>query len=495
MIGNTFDYKPGADLAIQRKDIKNDNLEVVFPGATGKIKLGDLLSDEGGEGKVYRLKSIKSTELEDDLSNVFVAKIYLDVETANSKKSKILAMLDMLHNFIGDEALNNVCWPYYAIYDGSMFIGFIMPRATGKTLANLFYPDILDEFPQYSRKELIDICQNIIGKIEQLHAHKIIIGDINEDNFIINSPVEIYFIDTDSYQLEKYPCKVERLEYKAPELIENDDSKLTLKTEGYSTAVLIFKILMLGKHPFSCKNVDEYTVEDRILKGLFPYSIDKTITDKLAPLGFYSFIWNDFSKDLKMFFINIFTRAEDIESVKDIAKYLKEYRNDIFDYNKTSLVPVEFKAYFEKLKLAEEESKKQAELARLKAIEDKKKAEEAKKLAKQQKEEKANNKVNKTSNTATSNKNSYASKIMTQFKEKGIKKHGNDENKCIEALKIFNNILNGQISTKYSSHGCEISIAVLGISGKAGMKTRDESYKACRYQLIADFYHKFKHLK
>ncbi len=354
----TFNYKLGDNLIIQRKDILNSDNEVVYDGATGNIILGKLLSDEGGEGKVYSLNTLESSELDRDLSSFFVAKIYLDEETANSKKSKILAMLDMLSGFRNDESLDNVCWPFYAIYDKSKFVGFIMPKATGKTLANLFYPDILSTFPQYTRKDLIKICQNIIRKIDQLHAHNIIIGDINEDNFIIKSPDEVYFIDTDSYQLKNYPCKVERLEYKAPELIENDDGKLTMKTEGYSTSVLIFKILMLGKHPFTCKNVDEYTTEERILQGLFPYSMNELTTKQLAPNGFYSYIWKDFTKELKMFFINIFTRADGIESVNDISKFLAGYDKFICDNNKLDLVPTEFNTVLEKAKKDKIEEKK-----------------------------------------------------------------------------------------------------------------------------------------
>ena len=344
MAACSLDYKPGVVLSIQRNDIFNNRNDIVYPGAVGRIQLGKLLSDEGGEGKVYNLVSLQSREFDPDDSKRFVAKIYHDMETAVSKKPKILSMLDMMNDFVDDDTLNNVCWPYYAIYDNSRFVGFIMPKATGKTLANLFYPDIQEAFPHYTREELINVCLSIINKIDQLHSHKIIIGDINEDNYVINSPDDVFFIDTDSYQLENYPCRVERLEYKAPELIENDAGKLTLKTEGYSTAVLIFKLLMLGKHPFSSKNVDEYTMEERMIKGLFPYSIDNSITSKLAPLGFYSYVWSDFPEELKLFFINVFTRAEELESVKDISKHLRTYKDFIINSGKRDLVPITFKS-------------------------------------------------------------------------------------------------------------------------------------------------------
>lgn len=354
-MSKAFEYNEGTSLTIERDDIC-ENKDILFAGASGELVLGPVFSDEGGEGKIYKIKSLRTPEFDDDVSDVFVAKIYHDDEIASSKKDKILKMLGMINNFVDDEALDNVCWPYYAIYDNKTFVGFIMPKAQGKTLANLFYPDIVESFPNYSRKDLVDICLNIINKISQLHKYKIIIGDINEDNFIINSPNEIYFIDTDSYQFGKYQCKVERLEYKAPELIENDDNDLTLSTEGYSTAVLIFKILMLGKNPFSCRDTNEMTIEDRIVKGLFPYSVDPLVTDKLAPIGFYSYIWNEFSAKLKMLFINVFTRTEDLSSVNDMATVLNDYQKSIEKNNTDSIIPQRFNDILKKRK--EEEAKK-----------------------------------------------------------------------------------------------------------------------------------------
>ena len=160
---SSFSFRTGEELKVSRDTIYSPNHEALFNGATGTIKLGKMLSDEGGEGEIHCIQSIKTDEFEEDCSKHFVAKLYRDSDIANGKKEKILKMLDMLNNFVDDEALNNVCWPYYAIYRKSQFIGFVMPKATGKTLANLFYPDILSEFNGYSRNKLIDICLTIIS--------------------------------------------------------------------------------------------------------------------------------------------------------------------------------------------------------------------------------------------------------------------------------------------------------------------------------------------
>ena len=89
---------------------------------------------------------------------------------------------------------------------------------------------------------------------------------------------------------------------------------------------------------------------------MFPYSVDPLATDKLAPIGFYSYIWNEFSAKLKMLFINVFTRTEDLSSVNDMATVLNDYQKSIEKNNTDSIIPQRFNDILKKRK--EEEAKK-----------------------------------------------------------------------------------------------------------------------------------------
>ena len=89
---------------------------------------------------------------------------------------------------------------------------------------------------------------------------------------------------------------------------------------------------------------------------MFPYSVDPLVTDKLAPIGFYSYIWNEFSAKLKMLFINVFTRTEDLSSVNDMATVLNDYQKSIEKNNTDSIIPQRFNDILKKRK--EEEAKK-----------------------------------------------------------------------------------------------------------------------------------------
>lgn len=123
MPSKRFNYSANQKLSIKRgRTDENGNLIQTIE--TGEIVLGNLLSNEGGEGDIYKLLSINPSE-PDVTADLLVAKIYHDKGLAKSKQSKILKMLDMLYDLDDDEDFENVCWPYYAIYDGNEFVGFL----------------------------------------------------------------------------------------------------------------------------------------------------------------------------------------------------------------------------------------------------------------------------------------------------------------------------------------------------------------------------------
>ena len=81
----------------------------------------------------------------------------------------------------------------------------------------------------------------------------IIIGDINPLNILVKSPTEVYFVDTDSYQVENYPCPVGTIEFTPPELQgKNYETFLrSFENEYFAIATLVFMILLPGKSPYT----------------------------------------------------------------------------------------------------------------------------------------------------------------------------------------------------------------------------------------------------
>lgn len=100
-------------------------------------------------------------------------------------------------------------------------------------------------------------AKNLAIAVNKLHSKNIVIGDINQGNILVNNQAMIKLIDCDSYQVEYngkfYLCEVGIPEYTSPELQEKSFNGIqrTKNHDCFGLAVMIFKILMFGRHPYS----------------------------------------------------------------------------------------------------------------------------------------------------------------------------------------------------------------------------------------------------
>lgn len=287
----------------------------------GTLSIGDSIGDDsvGGEGQVLKLLSLSNYNCDE-----FVIKVFHDLERNADKENKIKDMLSLSEKY---DIPNTVCWPFAIVYDKDKFVGYLMKKAQGVSLSKFMHgKKTQSEFNNYKDCHYAQICLSIMNTVQKLHQYDILVGDINEDNFIVNNPNMVYFIDTDSYQFGKYKCNVGRENYFSPEYYETQ--MLDENSEGYSIIILIFKILMLGRDPFTSRLNEELSKKEKVIKGLFPYNINDDITKKLISPPFYFELWNKLSLDLKYYFINIFTRYEVYNGTFDIISILEQYLDD-----------------------------------------------------------------------------------------------------------------------------------------------------------------------
>lgn len=166
----------------------------------------------------------------------------------------------------------------------------------------------------------------LIG-IYNLHVRNVLLGDINEFNFLIKDESHISFIDTDSYQIEGYPCPVFRKEFRAPELYGVDFSK-TLRTfehENFAIATLLFMILHHGKQPYAYRGGT--TASKNIKCGVFPYPITgKDFT--LVPAGNWGYCWDHLWFPVKDAFYDVF-KNHNRKSVQEWYTIFSDYKNEI----------------------------------------------------------------------------------------------------------------------------------------------------------------------
>lgn len=248
----------------------------------------------GGEGSVFAT----------DRSGV-VCKIY-------RKECLTKFRLEKLRRMVGNGFSHaGICWPTDVVLnrEGSP-IGFLMPQAVGVELQkSLFIPPLLKKhFGSWKKADTVRLALTILEKIRYLHHHNIIIGDINPLNILVNSPEEVYFVDTDSYQIEELPCFVGTVPFSAPE-VQRKDFKTFLRTPGnerFAVAVLLFMIMLPGKHPYAQQGGEDPVTN--ILNMDFSYPLGSK-SNKKTPAGQWRFCWSHLPYKIKEAFYETF-RAE-----------------------------------------------------------------------------------------------------------------------------------------------------------------------------------------
>ena len=253
------------------------------------VSLGKQLA-QGGEGTVY------------ETNDGQVAKIYVQHCLTRWRREKLGRMVQHKLKFSG------ICWPTHLLYNQQHeFVGFTMPKAEGKVLQTAVCIKKTQQkyFPDWTKYETIQLCLTILEKIHYLHAHNVLLGDINLLNILVKSSTDVYFVDTDSYQIEEFPCPVGTITFTAPEVQKRKhvDYLKTLGNENFAVATLLFMIMLPGKAPYTQQ--DGESGVRNILDMQFPYAYEENTTGR-APEGPWRYIWSHLPYKMKKAFYETF---------------------------------------------------------------------------------------------------------------------------------------------------------------------------------------------
>ena len=166
---------------------------IVFDEDNYKYKLTKEIG-KGAEGHIYLV------------NHKMVAKIYKQDKLTDLKIRKLKLMIsNKMYN-------KSVCWPITLLYNSKNDpVGYLMKRVgdTAKELHSIIGLDkVHSNFPDFKTVDLVKVALKILGAIDYLHSHNVIIGDIQPSNILITSNSYIFFVDTDSFQIERFPCPV-----------------------------------------------------------------------------------------------------------------------------------------------------------------------------------------------------------------------------------------------------------------------------------------------
>ena len=259
------------------------------------IELADA-GRRGGEGSVHRIRG-------DDRR---VAKIYHAGRVTPDLHTKLRVMLDQRPNdarttggargappsgIRTSSPHRSIAW-----VDGLVFAdrsatdlrGFTMPFVdTDEFRQAHAYYDVSDRTRMFGGdftwRHLLFAAHNLASAVAAVHAAGHRVGDLRETNLLVAPSALVTLIDCDSFQIRDrrtqrvYPTRVATGDYLPPELHGIDFGKQhpdRYHADLFGLAVLVFRFLMLGVHPYQARGPgvdDAPTTEAKIRRGVFAF--------------------------------------------------------------------------------------------------------------------------------------------------------------------------------------------------------------------------------
>lgn len=298
----------------------------------------------GGEGAIYLTDSGE------------IAKIYYSEECTMFRGEKIRRMLSHRLQYPG------ICFPKGLVCNRQgTFFGYLMDKAEGIALSGTVLNPMAmrQNFPDWKKDDVVSLSLEILRKMRYLHSNNIIMGDINPGNILVKDPHHVFFVDTDSYQIEDLPCPVGTTDFTAPERLKAGKVDYahflrTIDDDNYAIAVLLFMLMMNGVHPYT--SVGERTREENTVLKSFPYSV-KSNGYHSVPRGKWRYYWSNLPYRLKEAFANSFKAGGECSdpgrrySVEEWLRIFNEYQHKLekgkMDSNPYAheIFPTNFKPY------------------------------------------------------------------------------------------------------------------------------------------------------
>jgi DNA-binding helix-hairpin-helix protein with protein kinase domain len=202
---------------------------------------------KGGEGLILEVPALSNQ----------VAKLYH--KAPDLKKQ---AKLTFMASTADAQLLNYVAWPQETLHPsrGGPVVGFLMQMVSNKDPIHMVYSPAhrRQDYPKAAWDFLLYVARNIAASFETVHSHGHVIGDVNQDSFMVGRDSKVILIDSDSFQVNArgtmHLCEVGVSIFTPPELqslSSFDGFTRTTNHDNFGLALLIFHVLFGGRHPYS----------------------------------------------------------------------------------------------------------------------------------------------------------------------------------------------------------------------------------------------------
>lgn len=290
------------------------------------VVLGELLNKGGASGKIYR----------DTTHEKSVAKIYHDRNKSETNRKKLEAMLQNrpdipTRKFKGEEYIQ-IAWPTALLEDSQGYcVGYLMPLIdTEKAIS-------LDYLMQKAVRKKLGITENYADRVcaafnittvvAALHACGHYIVDLKPSNVsVYKETMLMAMFDCDGFSIKgeqgaRYPAEYVSEEYIYPEGMTQTCEQMGEEQDKFALAVIIFKLLNEGIHPFSGtprKKGDMLSLQERIAQYHYAYGIWADEYQKPHPYSIHDY----FDKTTMNLFERAFTKGNERPSALEWQNHL-----------------------------------------------------------------------------------------------------------------------------------------------------------------------------
>lgn len=291
-------------------------------------------------GKTCKIHSIKG-------NTASIAQIYDEKFATEELAAKLI---HMMKHTPSRRVLPYVIWPQDLLYDSNnKFVGIILPKCGAIESLREVYEMGSKLNATLTWKAKIEVATSLCEVISAIHDAGYIVGNFNPESIFVDAnKAQIYLMDPDSFliQKEKSEWNMGLPEYIPVEIhngIQHGNTSIgkapqyTLESDYFALAVIIFKILMNGAHPFACRIINlQSDAEcpqpvDNIIEGYFPYVMKKSDLDIPVYAPHISILPDDIQKLFYRAFVDGHTRPSSrpgpVEWEKSLGRLLKSLTN------------------------------------------------------------------------------------------------------------------------------------------------------------------------
>ncbi len=246
-----------------------------------RLVLGELLNKGGAAGKVYALKDKPAK----------VAKIFHERQKSNTNRRKLEAMVLNNPNIpsvkAGGVEYVQIAWPEAVLEDDEGYcVGYVMPfinTAEAVSLDHLMQGAVRTKLGLSDKYDYrVMAAYNVALMVASLHKYGHYIIDLKPANVsIYKKTMTVAMFDCDGFSIqgerERYPAEFVSEEYIYPEGMDQTCEEMGEEQDKFALAVIIFKLLNNGIHPFSGvvkKNADStLSIQERIEQYHYAYGM------------------------------------------------------------------------------------------------------------------------------------------------------------------------------------------------------------------------------